>query len=163
MNKEIFLEKYRNVKKPKIQVYFNEKEFLQNDNIVIEEDAIKIDVLKSFYVARYTKNGEMDDRSIEDKITDTSTSLVRIETAMLAPSYWRLSMENRATPSNEELWPIPVATSTCNKTMILDSNHTILSVIKTSGSNVNIPIIRISGTNMESVIEDFIILNRQVG
>lgn len=162
MTKQIFLKKYRNAIDPKIQLNFNDNEFLQDPSIIIGLDVINIEALSSFYVARYTKNGEIDNRRIEDKITDTTTSLVRLSTAALQPAFWGLAMEGRAMPSLGELWPIPVATSTCDKTLVLDSNHTVLSIIKSSDSRTSIPIVQISGTNMENIIDDFKILNQQM-
>ena len=65
-------------------------------------------------------------------------------------------------PLMGELWPIPIATSTSNKTMLLDSNHTILNIIKSQVVNMQIPIARIRGSSMEDVIDDFKILNQQI-
>ena len=63
-----------------------------------------------------------------------------------------------ATPHSMDIFPI-ATDAACNKTLILDGNHTLCALFA-AGSQENITVDEIVGSNLENVVGDFQIVNR---
>lgn len=165
MDKQKFIEEYIN-RPDKIRVIFHVGAFLQNLSIIYSEERIGIDKVLKFYVPKYSKNGSLDERRIEDQINDPAVVPLRVEDAVSDPSAWGLDASDELVDNIAELNPIPVATDlSSGRTLLLDSNHTIVNILKNlsqdSFASQSISIVRITGEGLEDVIEDFKILNRK--
>jgi hypothetical protein len=162
MNKSDFLSMYRDPHNLKITIWFNDQNFLNDNNVTISQETINSENIRMYYVLRSKKDGVLDSRGIEERVLDASSTLIVVNEAASDPSSWDLGLEGRILPDSNSLTPIPVATDlSSNKSLLLDSNHCATNLINTSDGSIDIPIIRLSGANLENIIEDFRILNRR--
>lgn len=147
---------------------FNVAPFLQNQTIRITQETVcLIDVL-NFYVPKFKKDGEFDNRGIEIQINDLETLPLTVREVVSAPMKWDLGETDDLITDITQLTPVPMATDTkSGKALLLDSSHTIVNIISSSDSNklgdIELPIIRITGEGLGDIIGDYKILNRVDG
>ena len=157
MDKNAFLKDYG----PKLRIWFNADKFLKDDSVTVIKEKIKLKQFLDFFVLRYKKNDKYDDRSFEDQKDDSVTQLITVDVAVADPKKWHLDVTKPL--KLNELKAIPIATDTHTlKTLVLDSNHHIVSLIHSGlPSDTELPVIRIIGPNLDKIIGDFIVLSRQ--
>lgn len=149
----------------KIRMLFNVDPFMKNVTIKITKEAVALEAMLEYYVPKFKKSGNFDTRGIEEQIADPETLPIAISEVMKEPAEWGLGIDTSKLPEAKHLDPVPIATDLkSNKTLVLDSNHTIVNLIRGLGprelKRTHIPIVHIKGVDLEDVICDFKILNR---
>ena len=161
MTKDQFIEAYVPAR---ISMLFDVAAFMQNRTITISEERMDLQKLQTYFVPKFAKNGRFDKRHISFQVIDPEVTPITLKQAALDPASWGLSLRSVPAPL-KSFYPVPIATNLLDqKNLILDSNHTLTNLISKLNpadiESTNIPVIRISGTNMEGVLPDFQILNR---
>lgn len=147
MTKAEFVAKYRNI----ITVYFSFEELINNPDITIKESDRHLSEFLEFYSPRYTKNGRWDDRHISQIAQDKTSTITQLKDIVPSPANWGFQTFENARELAESLWPVPLATQELSgKTLILDSNHTICTLLK-AGLNVRVPCVQLSGANISEL------------
>lgn len=159
MDKSYYLKMYR---QPKIRVWFNDDNFMSDPSLSISEERISSEELMDFFVPRTKKNGTLDDRGIEEKVRDSNIALITVREAVKNPVAWDLAIDEMMLPTTENMLPIPIATNIQNgRTLLLDSNHCVVTILSKATGTFTLSVVRLQGDNLENIIEDFKILNRQ--
>lgn len=139
--------------------------FLENKTIQIKEETIQLRNMLDFYVPKYEKHGKFDARGFDEQALDLEVSPLTIKKTMLEPGQWDLAIDSNDRPSINQLRPVPIATDLkSGKTLILDSNHTLASILgeldKKALESTNLSVVHITGIGLEGFVPDFMILNR---
>jgi hypothetical protein len=167
MNKSKFLELYINCPgEVKIRMALVIPSFLENETIRITEETIQLKDMLDFYVPKYEKHGKFDSRDFNEQVLDPEVLPLTIKQTMLKPGRWDLAIESDGRPGYDLLHPIPIATDLkSGKTLLLDSNHTITSIVgELSAKNlegITLSVVHVTGNGLEDFIPDFRILNRK--
>lgn len=156
MTKAEFIAKYQN----RITVYFDFEELITEPSIAIKEGNKSLSDFLDFYIPRYAKNGVWNNRSIRQIIQDKDSVLVQLKDIIKAPETWDLAPFHNAEELKNQLWPIPIATDcVTGKTLILDSNHTICTLL-INGINMNVPYLELVGKDISALGVDLQLMNK---
>lgn len=151
----------------KIRVSFDVCLFLQDQSVGIIEETIRLADLLDYYVPSFEKNGIYDTRDIADKINDLSTTPLTMSFVVNDPAKWGLGSTGQLTSDVDRLDLVPIASDTkSGRTLILDSNHTLVNLIHGLNTNVleqkTLSVVRIIGADLQYILDDFKIINKIV-
>jgi len=147
MTKAQFTAEYKNL----FTIYFNFEKFGNNQSVAIKESDKQLTEFLEFYTPRYAKNGYWDNRSIEQIVQDGDSTIVQLKDVMPSPAEWGLQPFDEATALSKSLWPIPIATDALSgKTLILDSNHTVCTLLQ-AGINIQVRCIELTSDNLSDL------------
>jgi hypothetical protein len=156
MTKDEFIAKYQSL----IRVRFDTNELIINPNIRLRKANKPLHEFLSFYVPRYSNEGVWDSRPIEQIIEDGRSQLVQVREVIASPEDWNLIRFTDAGSLSKELWPIPIATDTStHKTLLLDSNHTVCTLLG-AGIDIKIKCIEIIGDELSALGTDLKLMQR---
>ena len=149
----------------KIRVTFDIQAFLDNNTIVITKDIVLFRDVFDFYVPKYEKSGKFDTRTFDEQVLDPNIQPLSVGQAIYGPTKLDLTTNNDNHPIITHLHLIPIATDSNNhKTLILDSNHTIVALLKDADQETldttKLSVIRLSGFGLDEIIPDFEVLGR---
>jgi hypothetical protein len=165
MNKKNFLSAYLNLHNAsqRLQLRFDRRVFL-DPAIKLETGMRRYSQLLELYVARCKKNGRPDMRDISERRHDPDTALVTLRTVAAEPATWDLEFGDRTVPKPMEIWHIPLATDLrTDRSIILDSTHLLANFGLTGLSpDIHLPVVVVTGHDIEDLLPDFEILNRQM-
>lgn len=157
MNKDQFVETYRE----RIRVHFNFDMLRDEPAIAIRQGARPVREFLNYYVPRYAKRGVLNNQPIEEIIHDSDSSLVKLKDIISAPESWDLIAFQNVDELKKGLWPIPVAfDSESGKTLILDSNHTICTLL-INGIDMDVPYIELHGKDLSSLGADLKLMSNE--
>lgn len=148
----------------KIRMRFDVETFLNDETIQLVKEKLSLEDLLSYYVPKYEKRGERDIRDIKQQLKDPDVFPLLLSKAIQDPVKWDLNISTKDLPPTEKIQPIPVATDLISqKSLLLDSNHTITATLSRLNPDLSteIDIVRLIGTNIEDIIGDIGILNRE--
>jgi hypothetical protein len=151
MNKEKFLEIYRN---PKIRTSFEDSLFFSDPGATLECKKIPLKDFRDFYTPWHQKNGIICGK-IEVVLTDPEYRAIKISEVHKYPEkklFGKL-------PTEFDTVPLLTDTHT-QKTLILDSNHTIAKAIEDVDENFLIDVIEIKSSKASEIVIDFSVINR---
>lgn len=144
---------------------FNAKKFTEEPGVSVVVEDVTLAELSDYFVPRFQKDSHLDQRGIEEQIADPNTQPLTAVEAAASPARWNLDTESDEPTPIESLDIVPVATDLqTGKTLILDSNHTLVHIINSAGQvshNSSIPVARIIGNDLSDIVPDFYILNRK--
>jgi hypothetical protein len=153
--KREFVESYRD----RILVHFDYDLFLRDDGITLASKNIPLRQFLDFYTPWYEKGG-LPGASIETVLADRAFRSVRIKDVLRLAEKDR---EIRSLPGlPDRFWPVPIATDTSlGKSLLLDSNKTISALVHL-GKRLEelIPVVEISGRDLQRLNSDFKVLAR---
>ena len=158
MDKRSFLKYYR---EPKIRTIFDDRYFSICDEIEVrDEKKIPLKKFLDFYIQRHQKKGVIC-RTIEREKCDQAYRTIKLCDATKYPEFKNVPPKI-IPPPIQELWPIPIATDLGNnKTLILDSNHILISLSQDEEKLQEMLKVReIVGRNLKNFVPDFEILAR---
>lgn len=148
----------------RIRMQFDIEAFMNDETILVVEEKLSLEELLSYYVPKYEKQGERDIRDIKQQLKDPDVFPLLLSKAMQDPVKWDLNISTKSLPPIDRILPIPVATDLISqKSLLLDSNHTITATLSRLNPDLStkIDVVRLIGTNLEDIIGDFGILNRE--
>lgn len=161
MTKAKFIQRYQT---SKIRVLFNYDVFIRDDTISVVEETIALSEMLAYFVPKYKKDCKLDRREIIEQIADHTVMPLTVAEVFPDPVKWDLYLEEL--PEINALEPIPVATdASTGKSLILDSNHTLVSLINrmdpASIEAIKVAVVRVIGNPLNSqLIDDFKIIKR---
>lgn len=155
IDKQEFLRRYL----PLIRVRLDWAKFMSDATIELYMGLVTAKQVSQFYVPAYVRGGQLDNRPIEDKLTDPHSKLIRFSTAATQPEKWNLLAPTSLTLNR--LHRVPIATDVhSGKTLILDSNHTLATRAAVLGTSKPVAVYRVLGVNLQTLLDDFRVLNR---
>jgi hypothetical protein len=169
MTKADFLKQFANKSSAvHIRMALNYAAFLENPTIKIREEVISLRELLDFYVPKYEKHGKFDIQHYDIQAGDPEVLPLTIRQAMRDPAKWDLAIDSGDRVDLNQLGIVPIATDhKSGKTLLLDSNHTIVSSLHDLDQEQfkavilsSLSVAHITGTGLENFIPDFRILNR---
>ena len=150
MTEAEFIAKYTNL----IRLHFDFNEIASNSTIRVVESEKELNEFLEFYIPRYETKGRWDNRHIDQIIADDDSNIVQMKDVISSPDDWGLSLFPNANTLSKELWPIPIATDTLSgKTLILDSNHTVCTLLF-SRMNIRVRCAELIGQDLSKIGTD---------
>lgn len=154
MTKADFIAKYKNL----ITVFFNFEELASAPTITLRDCTKSVTEFLDFYVPRYAKNGLWDNRHITQIIQDDDSVIVQLKDIIASPAAWGVEPFHNANELSEQLWPVPIATdSEAGKTLVLDSNHTICTLL-IAGIKMDVPCVELVGDELSKLGPDLLLM-----
>lgn len=161
MEKPEFIKKYR---QPRILLgAFNDNVFLCRGDIELVEKNISVSELNNFYCPWYYLDGQ--EKSFDEGLCNITIKAMKVEASeLIDTNQERRNLIEKYQREKQKLDFIPIATDTeTNRTLILDSNKTCIALYRNYLENeidFDVSVIEIKGVQLQSVIGDFLIINR---
>lgn len=136
-------------------------EFAARNDIEIRLIDVSKDKILNFYVPRFKKNNERDDRKFVEMLEDPDVTPVQVHEVLPALEIWDLDWGGGNFDVND-LPLLPIATDlNTGKSLILDGNHRICKLLTDDDFEGVIKFCEIKAANMNRLIQDFTIILRQ--
>ena len=166
ISKENFLNRYFN----RVTICLNKWEFTCNESIILREGKVRLEQVGDYYCPWHynAKIGNTyEGKGFEDILGDYYARVVKIKEveSKISFSSKRNQIEKYINEfkcrGKESVCPVPIATDTkLDKTLVLDSNKTLVALYQSWERDIEIPIIEICGEFMIKVFPDFCIVCR---
>jgi hypothetical protein len=144
----------------KVTLWGSPELLLARHDVKIVRDEVAASDLRGYFVPRFTDANGNWIRRFEDVRINPNASPVKLRLATINPVSWELEKGSRTLPDPNKLNEIPVATDTVSgKTLILDSNHTLVNLFEQLPEKIRV--VCIQGPRLNQIFKDFEIINRQ--